>query len=202
LRVLKFYGEFNQPLSNSLDRLSRLEKPSFCHFDQPFGNSLARLSNLKQLKLDRYDQPLEDSLSGLINLEHLEFYVFDQPLGDSLSGLSKLVELDLGESYTKPINGSLEGLAKLKVLRLGELFRGSLTYNTYNHTSFSAIRSVLPSSLCTLNMEYNYDFTQEIPEHDNLVEVILGDYRHTRAKPGAPWKSEVLSANLGFVMYG
>ena len=69
------YGEFNQPLKNSLNNLINLEQISFgTVYNKPLLKSLDNLINLKKLVLKyEFNQPFKNSLNNLINLKKITF---------------------------------------------------------------------------------------------------------------------------------
>ena len=149
LKELEFGPEFNQPLGDSLLKLTQLEKLKFQSLDQnlgdslstlthlkeldlgtdyyePIGDSLSTLTLLKKLNLGDFNHPLGDSLSKLTQLKKLNFSQFNHPLGDSLSNLTKLKELNLGYIFNYPLGDSLSKLTKLTKLNLGYKFNQPL----------------------------------------------------------------------------
>ena len=116
LKHLEFHG-FIQPLGSSLDKLTNLESLDLgFSFKEPLGNSLDKLTNLKYLSLARYyRQPLGNSLDKLINLEVLKIQNYKQPLGNSLDKLINLKSLNL-LNYEYSFGNSLDKLINLKEL--------------------------------------------------------------------------------------
>ncbi len=102
IKYLTFGFRFNQPLNNSLDKLTNLTYLTFGdNFNQPLNNSLDNLKNLQYLTFGRYfNQPLNNSLEQLINLKILTFgFSFNQPLDNSLANLKKLKIIILPRIY-------------------------------------------------------------------------------------------------------
>jgi hypothetical protein len=133
LRKLELLGGFNQPLGDSLSKLTQLETLKFGdEFDQPLGDSLSTLTQLKSLKFgDDFDQPLGDSLSKLTQLKSLKFgFRFNQYINDSLKKLTKLKTLKFGDEFkngNKPLEPFLSTLKQLENLDLGKYDLSSLS---------------------------------------------------------------------------
>jgi hypothetical protein len=123
LQQLTFGEYFNQPLGNSLDNLTSLQQLTFGrYFDQPLGNSLDKLTSLQQLTFGEYfNQPLDNSLDKLTNLRQLSFSKFDKPLGNSLDKLTSLQQLTLSD-FNQPLDNSLDNLTSLRQLTFGMYF--------------------------------------------------------------------------------
>jgi hypothetical protein len=102
-----------------LSRFTNLRTLIFDNFNQPLGDSLFRLTNLETLIFNgNFNQPLGDSLSRLTNLRTLEFNgIFNQPFDDSLSRLTNLTTLKLIRGYNKSLD-SLSELKNLTIIRV------------------------------------------------------------------------------------
>ena len=76
LKDLKFGKSFNQYLGSSLRKLNNLITltfgESFNNCEQPLSNSLDKLTKLKNLNIEGYIQPFRYSLDNLINLRNIK----------------------------------------------------------------------------------------------------------------------------------
>jgi len=124
-----FLNFFNEPLGNSLDKLTNLETLHFgLLFNQSLNNSLDKLINLKNLTFGvKFNESLGNSLDKLTKLKTLSFRQdFNQPLGNSLDKLTKLQGLFLGNNFKQPLDNSLDKLTNLQLLNLGSDFNKPL----------------------------------------------------------------------------
>ena len=131
IRQLIFSMVFNQPLGNSLDKLTNLQQLTFgFFFNQPLGNSLDKLTNLQQLIFEnnnQFNQPLGNSLDKLINLQQLTFGSnFNQPLGNSLDKLINLQQLTFGSNFNQLLGNSLDKLINLQQLTVKSYYQHPL----------------------------------------------------------------------------
>jgi hypothetical protein len=168
LTQLKFGYFFNQPLGNSLDKLTNLTHLTFGDsFNQTLGNSLYELTNLTHLTFGVwFNQPLGNSLDKLTNLTHLTLGdQFEQPLGNSLDKLTNLTHLKFGRKFNKPLGNSLDKLTNLTHLTFGRIFQQPLGNSLDELTNLTHL---------TFGDEFNQLLGNSLDKLTNLTELTHG----------------------------
>jgi hypothetical protein len=203
IKKLIFDDNFNQPLINSLNNLTKLEKLSFGNkFNQTLGNSLNELINLRQLSFgddfNNQNELIGNSLNNLVKLEQLTFgFRFNLPLVNSLNGLTNLQQLIFDDKFNHPLGSSLNNLTNLQKLIFGDDFNQTLgnslneLINLHQLTFGEKFNKYLGTSLYGLSklqqLTFGDNFNESIDNSlDNLVDLrqlIFGVYFNNKNKP-------------------
>ena len=151
LHYLTFGNGFNQPLRNSLDKLTLLQHLTFGkEFNQPLSNSLNKLTSLQYLALGyNFNQPLE--LPS--NIKHLVLYCDNQNLINNIP--NSIEELEFNGVFTLPLENLPNSIKKIS---FGNLSQYNCSLNN------------LPRSLEQLTLSTNYKIKlKNIPQNCKII---------------------------------
>ena len=177
LQQLTFGEAFNQPLGNSLDKLTSLQQLTFgvyfgSNFNQPLGNSLDKLTSLQQLTFSKkFNQPLDNSLDNLTSLQQLTFSEeFNQPLGNSLDKLTNLQQLTFGSKFISSVFNQLLGNSLDKLTSLQQLTFGS----NFNQPLGNSLDNLTNLQQLTFGYEFNQPLDNSLDNLTSLQQLTFG----------------------------